>query len=380
MYCAKCGNEIREGAAFCPSCGSPVTSAPGGQQPQAQQASGAPQTPQAQQAPGTPQVPGASQVPQQVPQQVPGDPQSRPGQIPPQTPAPKKRRGLIIGIVAGVAAIAAIAAVVVFVVLPKVMPRGIWLVTKETSEQKDITAGKTSTTLAIKNISKSGVLVSETYEDSSSDLPYKSETSYTTNEQGFCESSSLKYSFSNLSDDETEQSNKFDWTFGNDGMPSELNVVDNDNNSTRYAYEYDEKGNIRKRSFSNNNSKPYSYSAEFDEQGNLTHLVVEEDGKTYEATYEYERDSSGQTTGCTFNRLEKSTGKKVMEGTGAFERDENGNIVKEQVKQTSYDLENNGKRTDVEATYNYEYTYVENPLPWVAKLAYLYTVPNAIAY
>lgn len=41
MYCPKCGNEVADGAKFCPSCGTPIAAAP--QQP----AQSAPQPPQA---------------------------------------------------------------------------------------------------------------------------------------------------------------------------------------------------------------------------------------------------------------------------------------------------------------------------------------------
>ncbi|MBR3226544.1 MAG: zinc ribbon domain-containing protein [Atopobiaceae bacterium] len=36
--------------------------------------------------------------------------------------------------------------------------------------------------------------------------------------------------------------------------------------------------------------------------------------------------------------------------------------------------------SNTEATYEYEYTYVDNPLPWVAKLAHLYTISSPMAY
>lgn len=367
MYCTKCGHKIMEGAAFCPSCGTPVASKPSGQVQQAPPSAQASQVPQASPAPQVPQEPAA--------------PQSQPGQVTSQPPAPKKKRGLIIGIVAGVVALAAIAIVVVLVVLPKTTSRGIWMATKVTFEQKNKTTGKTSANVTTKNIDKNGALVSETYEDSSPDSTYKSETKYTTNDQGFCESGSRKVTFGDSSDDETEYLDKYNWTFGNDGMPSELNVVEKDDDSTRCTYEYDDKGNIRKRSYSYKAFSAYSGTTEFDEQGNLTHAVTEDDGgKIHETTYEYKRDASGRLTGCTYTRTEKSTGKKALEGTSTFEYDENGNIVKEEIKESSYDLEDNGKRTDTEATYEYEYTYVDNPLPWVAKLAHLYTISSPMAY
>lgn len=386
MYCANCGHEIREGASFCAECGAPVASRNEGQAPQ--EAPAAHETEQAQPAPETPQTKSEPDVaqkdqPPSVPKQEPASDlsQSQTGQNL-QSPAPKKRRGLIIGIVAGVAAVAAIAAVVVFVVLPKAVPHGIWIATKITTERKGTADEIDLSSLSTKNIDKNGVLVSETYKDSGKSYDYTSETSYTNNQQGFCESSSAKSQFSTSSSDGIESSNKYDWTFGSNGMPSKLTIVDDDDERMIYTYEYDDKGNIRKRN-TDIEGGSYSVSSEFDEKGHVSRVITVEDGKTYETSFEYEYDASGRTTSCTYTRLEKSTGKKALEGKGTFELDENGNIRKEEIKETTYDLEGKGKKTDAEvsnATNTYEYTYVEDPLPWVATLAHLYTVPNATTY
>lgn len=375
MYCAKCGHEIREGAAFCAECGAPVSPRSNVQAPQeasaTSQAQPAPEVPQAQPAPEVPQaqpVPSAPQV-----QATPSAPQSEQGQAP-QPAAQKKRRGLIIGIVAGVVAVAAIVAVVAFVVLPGIAPRGMWMATKITTVREDSSADTSTTSIMTKNINKNGVLESETYKDSGDNYGYTSDSSYTYNDQGFCESSDTKSEISSASSDGVKESSKYDWKFGNNGMPSELTIIDEDDEEDiRYAYEYDDKGNISKRSITYVDNS-YTVSTEFNEQGFIKHVDVENDGKAYETTFEYERDGSGRITSSTFLTLEKATGKKASEGTETFEYDENGNIKSSATKETTYDLDKNGERTEIKTTSTYEYTYVDNPSSWAAKLAHIYGI------
>mgnify|MGYP001265045923 CR=1 FL=1 len=109
MYCKNCGALNAEGATFCTSCGTPLTSDAPEQPVQAQappppppapvQYAAPPEYPQAAPPPGYP--------PQAYPPQQPGYP------YPPQAPAPKKKKtGLIIGL-----SVAAVAILVVVLIL-----------------------------------------------------------------------------------------------------------------------------------------------------------------------------------------------------------------------------------------------------------------------
>lgn len=109
MYCKNCGALNAEGAAFCTSCGTPLTSDTPEQPVQAQAPPPPPQQPPVQYAapPEYPQAPPAGYPPQAYPPQQPAYP------YPPQAPAPKKKKtGLIIGL-----SVAAVAILVVVLIL-----------------------------------------------------------------------------------------------------------------------------------------------------------------------------------------------------------------------------------------------------------------------
>ena len=103
MFCEKCGKEIKEGSAFCTSCGAPVQGKPAAAESQPS----APVPVAASQPTGP-----ATVVQPAPPPMAPGAPAFAP--LPP--PPKKKHTGLIIGIVALVLVIVAIVLVLVLVV------------------------------------------------------------------------------------------------------------------------------------------------------------------------------------------------------------------------------------------------------------------------
>lgn len=90
--CARCGNEIPAGSAFCTYCGIPV-------------ASGAAAAPGTGTLPPVPQPAGPADNGGSAPQGQPGS-QSQPGKKPPLTPAQRKKRKIIIAITAAIVVVA----------------------------------------------------------------------------------------------------------------------------------------------------------------------------------------------------------------------------------------------------------------------------------
>ena len=87
MYCPNCGNQLADGAKFCPKCGKPVGQAP--------------QTPQAPAA----QHPAPAPAPNPAPVYAPA---------PAPVPAPKKKPKILIGVIAGIVVFAVVILTLVF--------------------------------------------------------------------------------------------------------------------------------------------------------------------------------------------------------------------------------------------------------------------------
>ncbi len=115
MFCKQCGKELREGAKFCPGCGTAVAPAAAPIQPEAPAA-----------APVQPEVPAATPVQPEAPAAAPVQPEAPAAasvqpEVPAATSAPAKKKskvGLIVGLSVGAVVIIAAVVGVLFFMSP----------------------------------------------------------------------------------------------------------------------------------------------------------------------------------------------------------------------------------------------------------------------
>ena len=365
MFCAKCGSQVEDGVAFCPSCGNPMPRRPP-QQPQPNQ-----------QAVPQQQVPAPQQAPYQPTQQqaYPQQPQPQPYQQVPQ-PQPKKKRRWPVVVAIAVVAAAAIAAVVVFVVLPRVMPKGIWVATKSVGITKDAngTLSYTSTSTLDDRGNVTAQSSETVYNDGSRTTD---ESSFTYDDQGFAKSESYKYTYepkaSNESSDKYESSVVIQWTYGDGNKPTQaVRTITDANETGTYTkvYEYGKDGKITRTVGTYKGKDSQSETIiEFDDRGLVT-KQSQKDDESEETVYQYEFDASNRPVGYTSVTTDTSTNKKTQEASATLKYDENGNMSTESIECTTYPSDGSGP-TKSTTTNTYEYEYIENPTPWVAELVRL---------
>ena len=361
MFCRKCGNQVSDGATFCPSCGNPMPQQPPQPQPNLH---AAPQQ----------QVPQQPAYPQQAPQ--------------PQPEPKKKRRRLPVIIAISVVAVAAIAAVVVFVVLPRVMPKGAWIATKVTCTEN--TSSNQTTYTWTDTLDNQGNVTHESSEYTYTDGSYssKSELDYAYDKSGYCQSESNKTTYGSSSSSSSpnntaEDDYSYQWTFDNDGKPTRLvrtQTQDGTTNTYTYEYEYGSNGHMSKRTVTYDSGTYKSTSVyEYASRGLLFKSAFSTDDESNETIYTYEFDSADKPIKSTATTTDKATGKKTAERTSSYEYDEKGNLTLSNDEIISYsDDGTNPQKTT--SKYEYEYTYVENPSSWVSKITHLYTVPSSNPY
>ena len=363
MFCTRCGSQVKDGARFCPNCGTPMAQ----EDPQPYQQHEPYQPADAQQAPQ-----------QQAPQQQVPQPQSQ----------PKAHRRWPIVVAACVVAAAAVAAVVVFVVLPRLAPKGVWVVTKSSYTQ-DGPDGRT-TTIWTDTLDNEGNVIHESNENTYTNGSYnnRSELDYTYDKDGFCQSESNKTTYessssSSSSNNTSEDDYSYQWTFDANNKPTRLvrtQTQDGTTSTYTYDYEYSSTGHMSKRTvtFSSGTYKSKSVY-EYASSGLLYKSTFSNDDESNETVYKYEFDSADKPTKCSSVTTDKSTGKKTAESTYNYEYDERGNIKSSNDEYISYsDGETSPQKST--ATYEYEYTYVENPSPWVSEITHLYTIPSSNPY
>ena len=154
-----------------------------------------------------------------------------------------------------VVAAAAIAAVVVFVVLPRVMPKDVpkevWVTSRIT--RTDYSSNSQTTQTWTDMLDDKGNVTHATSEYVNGDGSYssKTETDYTFDQNGFCQSESSRSTYENSSSSGSPHASSCDyqWTFGIDGKPTRLvrtETTGDDIYTYTYDFEYNNDGNISK--------------------------------------------------------------------------------------------------------------------------------------
>lgn len=338
MYCQSCGAEVRSGQKFCANCGAEVGSSVASPTP-----SPAPE-PDAQPAPAPTATEPAS-----------------------ESAAPPKKRPIASIAAVAVLAIGVVVALVSFVVMPLMQPKGIWVVTKSTTQSEvhpEDDDAYTYSYLDEWELDANGNPTSytNTYtgsEGQTSTVSY----SYAYDDEGRCQERT--YSATELTENSI-----LAWDVDSEGKATKMSCVSDVDGEMTCAYAYNKQGFIEEQTFTL--AEGTKQTNTFDEKGLLVKTVVTGDDVKATSEYTYEYDLQQRPISVKAIRTNDTTGEVELDLTGAITYDEHGNVAKE-VNDATY-LETDGTHTQVREELTYECAYVENPSPWLVQMTHLYTI------